>query len=170
MAVWEPPQDLFWFKSVGAAEWPMEEDWFENHPNETELIHFSKQPTSVRTSHPLLYYAAGHQKIFGIVEVSMKAERDPQREGDPRLERWVWGAPVRPEVIIKSFDRAPSLDVLSDVEPDRDWHKFVQQMDYHAISQDVFNHAARLLVETADPSQGDILDRSFAAEHGRRLE
>ena len=36
------------------------------------------------------------------------------------------------------------------------------------LSEEVFNHAARVLVGAADPALGDILDGSFAVEHGRR--
>jgi hypothetical protein len=171
MGIWEPPREHFRLKSVGAADWPMDDDWFDQHPNETEVIHFSSkaEPTSIRASHQLVYYAAGHQKIFGIVEIVMKPELDAEREADAALGRWSWAAPVRPSVIIRSFDRSPSLDVLAEIEGDVEhWRKFVRQMDYKTISDEVFEHAARVLVETADPDQGDILDPSFAAEHGRR--
>src|SRR5262245_8286398 len=112
-------------KSVGASDWEMEADWFDSKPNETERIRFSgRRPASIRVDDPLLYYAAGHVKLFGIVTVFSKPAHDGAET------RWPWSAQVRPNVIIRTFDRAPSLDILSDVDETKDWRKFVQQMDY----------------------------------------
>ena len=162
MAAWVPPEDKWWFKSVGAAESPMEASWFDIEPNETEIIHFAKRPTAVRVSHPLLYYAASHQKIFGIVTVFTKPLLDPDRK------KWPWFSEVRPKVIIKSLERAPSLDILDEIDPGKDWHKFVQQMDYNALPEEVFNHAAAALVAAADPEMGDLLDARFAEQFTKR--
>jgi hypothetical protein len=159
MAMYVPRPDQYWFKSVGAADWPMDADWFDQTPNETEIIHYAKKPASVRVGDPLLYYAAVHQKIFGVVDVFTKPELDPQRE------RWPWFSQVRPKVIIKTLERAPSLDILAHMDSDKDWHQFVQQMDYHTIDEDVFAYAAAKLIEAADPSKGDLLDADFVARY-----
>jgi len=160
MATSEPRSDQYWLKSVGAADWEMESDWFDRTPNETERIRFSdKTPASIRVDDPLLYYAASHMKLFGIVTVFTK----PKRDGVEK--RWPWSARVRPKVIIRSLDRAPSLDILSDVDDAKDWHKFVQQMDYQGIDENVFGHAAQALINVADPARGDILDADFASTY-----
>jgi hypothetical protein len=161
MATYVPRPDQHWFKSVGAADWPMDADWFDQKPNETEIIHYAKQPASVRVGDPLLYYAAVHQKIFGVVDVFTKPERDPQRE------RWPWFSQVRPKVIIKSLERAPSLDILAQINPEKNWHQFVRQMDYKTIDEDLFAYAAAMLIEAADLSKGDVLDTGFAAKYRR---
>ena len=80
----------------------------------------------------------------------MTAAQELQPILDNGEKRWPWSAEVRPKVVIKSLDRAPSLDVLYDVEPEKDWHRFVQQMDYRAIDQAVFDHAAAVLIAVAD--------------------
>jgi hypothetical protein len=73
---------------------------------------------------------------------------------------------VRPKVIIRSFERAPSLDVLAEADPTKDWHRFVQQMDYRSITEEVFAYAAARLLASADPAFGDIVDPRFAATYG----
>ncbi len=134
-------------------------------PNETTVIRFSdKTPASIRVDDPLLYYAAGHQKLFGVVTVFTRPERDGAED------RWPWSAPVRAKVIIRHLDRAPSLDLLSEVDPGKDWHQFVRQMDYREISEEVFNYAAAALVALAEPDSGDILDEKFATVHAEAAE
>jgi hypothetical protein len=137
----------------------------DREPNETTVIRFSgKRPASIRVDDPLLYYAAWHQKLFGVVSVFTKPRRDGAED------RWPWSAQVRPKVIIRDLGRAPSLDLLSEIDPDKDWHHFVQQMDYREISEEVFDYAAAALVGLAEPERGDILDRTFATVHAEAAE
>src|SRR6266480_3374554 len=106
MPVWEYRDPKHWLKSVGAADWPLSPDWMNEENNETEVIRFSnKKPASIRCDDLLLYYATGHQKLFGIAAVFTKPVRD---EGE---ERWPWSSLVRPKVIIRDLDRAPGLDL-----------------------------------------------------------
>jgi hypothetical protein len=160
MAVYEPYEQSFKLKAVGAAHWQMEADWFEHEPNETTLIRFSnKTPAAVRPDDLLLYYATGHQKVFGIVRVLSKPVRD---EGE---EQWPWSAHVRSKVIIRQLERAPDLDLLKEADPTINWHTKVRQMDYKEITEDVFDHAAAALVALAQPALGDILDDGFRADY-----
>ena len=53
-------------------------DWFESAPEELEMIRFARNPASVRVGDRLVYYAAVHQKLIGIVEVFMKPELNAQ--------------------------------------------------------------------------------------------
>jgi hypothetical protein len=154
---WQPTPTGRWFKSVGAKDWPMDENWLDTHPNETEIIHFAKRPKAVRVDDTLVYYAAVHQKIFGIVKVFSKPQDDPTRT------RWPWWAYVRPQVIIRSFERAPALDVLAEVTPDRDWRRVVMQMDYKSLREIEYEHVAAALAKAADASRGDIITPEFAS-------
>ena len=159
MPEWKPRPDAHWLKSVGASGWPLADDWFEHVPNETTEIRFSgKRPASIRVGDPLVYYAAGHLKLFGIIEVFTSPVEDGGGDG-----RWPWVAEVRSKVIIKQLERAPNLDILTEVDPMKDWHKYVQQMDYRTLGPVAFEHVARRLVEAADVTCGDILDATFAA-------
>jgi hypothetical protein len=160
MATWEQREPNYRLKAIGAANWQMDANWFEQQPNETTLIRFSKRtPASIRPDDLLLYYAPVYQKVFGIVSLFTTPVRD---EGE---ERWPWSAQVRSKVIISEMDRAPGLDLLAEADPTIDWRKKVQQMDYREITEDVFDHAAAALVALADPSLGDILDERFRTEY-----
>jgi len=159
MAAWESREPLYRLKAVGAAGWTMDADWFDHEPNQTTLIRFSnKSPAGIRPDDWLLYYASGYQKLFGIVRIFSKPVRDEVEE------RWPWSSQVRSKIIIRDLDRAPHLDLLSEVE-DRDWHQFVMQMDYREISEDVFAYAATKLIEVVDVSKGDLVDAAFAASY-----
>jgi hypothetical protein len=153
MSVWTP-SDKRWLKSIGSADDPIAIDWVDAAPHELSVVHFARNPTSVRVGDLLVYYAAVHQRIFGIVEVFTKPEFDAQ------LERWQYFCKVRPKLIIKDFDRAPSIDVLN-VNATRDFRKTVMQMDYAELTTDEFDLALTALEAAYNEKRGDIRGDTF---------
>lgn len=147
------PQQHF-LKSVGSADDPMHPNWVEVAPQELEIIHFARNPASVRVDDYLVYYAAVHQKLIGIVKVFTKPEFDAQ------LEHWQYFSRVRPQLIIKDMDRAPSIDVMN-VDTVRDFRKTVMQLDYTILADDEWQRALAALEAACDESKGDIRDSRF---------
>lgn len=146
-----------WLKSVGSDEDPMALDWFESAPQELETIHFSRTPSGISVGDLLVYYAAGHQKLLGIVEVFMKPEFDA------RLKRWQHHCPVRVKIMIKDIERAPHLDVLN-VPGGKDFRKTVMQMDKAILEDAEFERALSAIEAAYDESKGDIRDEWFNRE------
>jgi len=153
MSTWEAKKNR-WLKSVGSAEDPMALDWFESAPQELETIHFSKNPSGISVGDLLVYYAAGHQKLLGIVAVFMKPEFDAQ------LKRWQHHCPVRPKLMIRDIDRAPDLDILN-VPGKRDFRKSVMQMDYAVLEDTEYERALAAIEAAFDGTKGDIRDPHF---------
>jgi hypothetical protein len=149
MSTWEPRPKNYFLKSVGSAEDQMAEDWFESAPQELEMIHFAKNPASVRVGDRLVYYAAGHTKLLGVVEVFTKPQFDAQ------LKRWQYWCRVKPRLMIKDIDRAPSIDVLN-VPGGRDFRKTVMQMDYTLLDDLERNRALAAIESAIDEDKGDI--------------
>src|SRR4051812_35597279 len=116
MTIWEARDRDKFLKSVGTAQDPVALDWMDSAPREMEYIDFTKEPKAMRAGDYLVYYAAGHQKLYGIVEVFSRSRMDAQRE------RWPYYAKVRPKLIIRDMHRAPSVDVLN-VPGERDFRK-----------------------------------------------
>src|SRR5687768_14480308 len=116
MSVWGSRKPAKFLKSVGAADDPMAEDWVDSAPQELSVIHFARDPVSVRTGDYLVYYAAVHQKVIGVVGVFSPPQFGAQ------LKRWQYHAPIRPKLIIRDMDRAPAIDVLN-VPGGRDFRK-----------------------------------------------
>ena len=153
MSTWDASKDR-WLKSVGSAEDPMALDWFESAPDERTMIRFSKNPTGISVGDLLVYYAAGHQRLLGIVEVFMKPAFDAQ------LKHWQHHAPVREKIMIKDIDRAPHLDVLN-VPGGKDFRKTVMQMDYAILEDAEYERALNAIEAAYDESKGDKRDNWF---------
>lgn len=153
MSTWESKKGR-WLKSVGSAEDPMALDWFDSAPQELEVIHFSKNPSGISVGDLLVYYATGHQKLLGIVELFMKPEFDA------RLKRWQHHCPVRVKIMIKDIDRAPGLDVLN-VPGKRDFRKTVMKMDYAVLEDAEYDRALAAIEAAFDETKGDIRDPHF---------
>ena len=143
-----------WLKSVGSADDPMAADWFEAPP--PAIVHFAKKPASVRVGDLLVYYAAVHQKLLGIVEVFGPPKLDPTRE------RWAHFCEIRPRLVIRDLERAPSIDVL-DAPESRDFRKVVQRMDYVVLSDDEYERALGAIENVWDDAAGDVRTRGFNA-------
>lgn len=150
MKVWEPHATKHFLKSVGSADDPMADDWVDNHPQELSVVHFTKEPKSIRVGDLLVYYAGVHQKLLGIVEVFSKPQLDAQHK------RWPHYCEIRPKLIIKDFDRAPSIDVLNSPDGKRDFRKVVQQLDYAALEDAEWELAVAALETAWDPGKGDL--------------
>ena len=153
MRTWTPGGNRL-LKSIGSANDPMALDWVDNAPQELSVVHFSKRPASIRIGDVFVYYAAVHQKICGIVQVFSKPEYDAQ------LEHWQYFCQIRPKLIIKDFDRAPSIDTLN-VEGGRSFRRVVQQMDYALLEDAEYDRALNALESAFDASRGDIRDPHF---------
>jgi hypothetical protein len=143
-----------WLKSIGSADDPLDPNWVDNAPQELTVVHYSKDPVGIGTGDLLVYYAAVHQKLVGIVEVFQKAEFDA------RLKRWQHLTPVRARLIIKDMDRAPSIDVMN-VDGKRPFRKTVQQLDYAVLTDDEYQRALDALEAVFDESKGDIRSPRF---------
>jgi hypothetical protein len=155
MSTWEPSTPKHLLKSVGSTDDPMAHDWMDSAPQEMSTIHFSKKPVSVRVDDYLVYYAANWTKVIGIVQVFTKPVFDAQ------LGQWPWWSTIRPKLMVRDFDRAPSIDVLN-VEGGRDFRKTVMQMDYAILEDDEYDRALSALLEVVDTAKGDFLDPHFA--------
>jgi hypothetical protein len=154
VSVWQPRSPSKFLKSVGSADDPVALDWMDSAPQELSVIHFSKNPVSIRTGDYLVYYAAVHQKLYGIVEI-----RTPP-EFDARLTRWQYYAAVLPKLIIRDMERAPSVDVLN-VPDRRDFRKTVMQMDYAELTEAEYARALEAIDTVCDSSVGDHRDPRF---------
>ena len=156
MSVWEPRSPSKFLKSVGSTDDPVALDWMDSAPQELSVIHFSKDP-SIRTGDYLVYYAAVHQKLYGIVEIFTPPEFDAQ------LTRWQYFAPVRPKLVIRHLQRAPNVDVLN-VPGRRDFRKTVRQMDYAVLTEAEYDRALQAIDAAIDESLGDVRDPRFNVE------
>jgi hypothetical protein len=154
MTVWEPRERSKFLKSVGSADDPVALDWMDSDPQELTTIHFTKEPQSIRTGDYLVYYAAVHQRLYGIVEIFSPPQLDAQRK------RWPYYAEVRPKLIIRHMSRAPSVDVLN-VPGRRDFRKTVQQMDFAALTEAEYQLALAAIDMACDESLGDYRDPKF---------
>jgi hypothetical protein len=152
---WHPPTQQRFLKSIGSADDPQAPDWMDSAPQELNVIHFSKNPASIRVDDYLVYYAAGYAKLVGVVQVFTKPELDAQRR------RWQYWCQVRPKLMIRDFDRAPNLEVLN-VDGGRDFRKTVMRMDYAILEDAEYERAAAALSAAADPTCGDIVEPPFA--------
>jgi hypothetical protein len=117
-------------------------------------IHFTKEPQSIRTGDYLVYYAAVHQRLYGIVEIFSPSQLDAQRK------RWPYHAEVRPKLIIRHMSRAPSVDALN-VPGRRDFRKTVRQMDFAALTEAEYQLALAAIDKACDKSLGDYRDPKF---------
>jgi hypothetical protein len=153
MTIWEPRERSKFLKSVGSADDPVALDWVDSAPRELTYIDFTRDPKSIRTHDYLVYYAAVHQKLYGIVEVFSRADMDAQRK------RWPYYAEVRAKRIIRDMDRAPSIDVLS--VPGRDFRKLVMRRDYMVLKEAEYQRALAAIEEACDESLGDVRDPRF---------
>ena len=154
MTTWEARDRDKFLKSVGTAQDPVALDWMDSAPREMEHIDFTKEPKAMRAGDYLVYYAAGHMKLYGIVEVSSRSSMDAQKE------RWPYYARVGPKLIIRDMARAPSIDVLNTPEG-RDFRKTVQQMDYAQLTEAEYERALAAIEEACDESLGDYRDPRF---------
>lgn len=159
MSTWESRPSQNFLKAVGSSDDQMASDWMDSAPQEMKVIHFSKRPASVHVDDLLVYYATGWQKLIGVVQVFTKPEEDPA------LERWPYWAEVRPKLMIRDFDRAPSIDELT-VDGGRDFRKAVMQMDYKILEEDEYERALAALLAAVDPDKGDFLDPTFGGANG----
>jgi hypothetical protein len=121
MTVYEPRDRNKFLKGVGSADDPVALDWMDSAPRELEHIEHQGAAGDARRRLPR-YYAAVHQKLYGIVEVFSRSKMDAQKK------RWPYYAQVRPKLIIRDMDRAPSIDALN-VSGGRDFRKTVKRMD-----------------------------------------
>ncbi|MEZ5101964.1 MAG: hypothetical protein R3C15_19620 [Thermoleophilia bacterium] len=151
MSVWEPRERQKFLKAVGSSDDPMAADWMDSAPQEMSVIHFARQPASVRVDDYLVYYAAGWGKLIGVVRVFAKPAFDAQ------LGRWPYVAPIRPLLMIRDFSRAPAVDVLN-VAGGRDFRRTVMQMDYALLEDAEYERAALALRGSVDVSRGDFLE------------
>jgi len=102
----------------------------------------------------LVYYAAVHQRLYGIVEVFSKSSMDAQKQ------RWPYYAQVRPKLVIRDMSRAPSIDVLN-VDGGKNFRKTVQQMDYAQLTEAEYERALAAIEDACNESLGDVRDRNF---------
>ena len=152
---WQPKSRQAFLKAVGSSDDPQAPDWMDSAPQELEVVHFSRDPVSIRVDDYLVYYAAGYAKLIGVVQVFTRPELDAQ------LGRWPYWCQIRPKLMIRDFDRAPDLDVLN-VDGGRDFRKTVMQMDYAILEDAEYERAATALQAVADLSRGDIVVAPFA--------
>lgn len=137
----------------------MKENWVEEEPTELRYVAYpDKGKPDMRPGDLLVYYAAVHQRIFGIVEVFMPPTKD---NSEPR---WPWRCEVRPKLIISHLNRAPHLDCLA-TEGGKDYHKSVMRLSHMTLDDDEFQRARNALEAAFDESQGDIRDRWFNREY-----
>lgn len=123
-------------------------------PRELEHIDFTQDPKAMRAGDYLVYYAAVHQKLYGIVEISSRSSMDAQKK------RWPYYAQVRPKLVMREMERAPSIDVLN-VEGGKDFRKTVRQMDYARLTEAEYERALAAIEQACDESLGDVRDRNF---------
>jgi hypothetical protein len=157
MTIWQPRERSKFLKSVGSADDPVALDWMDSHPRELEHIDFTRMPASIRTGDYLVYYAAVHQKLYGLVEVFSPPEFDAQRK------RWPYHAAVRPRLIVRDMNRAPSIDVLN-VPGERNFRRTVQQRDYAILTEAEYERARDAIGRVIDESLGDVRDPRFNAD------
>lgn len=153
MTTWEARDRDKFLKTVGTADDPVAIDWMESDPRELEYIDFTKDPKSMRAGDYLVYYAAVHQKLYGIVEISSRSSMDAQKR------RWPYYAKVSPKLVIRDMDRAPSIDTLT--MPDRNFRKLVQRRDYMKLSSSEYERALAAIDEACDTMLGDVRDPHF---------
>jgi hypothetical protein len=154
MTVWEARDRDKFLKSVGSADDPVALDWMDSAPRELEYIDFTREPKAMRPGDYLVYYAAVHQRLYGIVEVFSKSSMDAQKQ------RWPYYAQVRPKLVIRDMSRAPSIDVLN-VDGGKNFRKTVQQMDYAQLTEAEYERALAAIEDACNESLGDVRDRNF---------
>ena len=76
-------------------------------------------------------------------------------EFDAQLTRWQYWCRVKPRLMIKDIDRAPSIDVLN-VPDGRDFRNTVQQMDYAVLEDAEYERALNAIESAIDEEKGDI--------------
>jgi hypothetical protein len=153
----------FWLKSVGATDDEIPTQGL-TKAGEMQFVGFpNRGRPRVKGRDYLVYYAATHQRIYGIVEVFMPPTRDRDEK------RWPWQCEVRPHLMLDSLDRAPSIDVLS---VQRDFRKSVQRQSHIELTAEEYEAALRGLAVACDTGLGDFLTdywpfRDAVAEHRR---
>ena len=141
----------YWLKSVGSTDDPQVEDWVISAPQELTEVRFpAKGKPAVRVGDYLVYYAPGHEKVIGIVEVNGLPTDDTVEM------RWPWRCQIRPHLVLGSIERAPSIDVLSD--PERDFRASGRQQSHVAITEEQYDRALVALEAVFDATKGDMLD------------
>jgi hypothetical protein len=141
---------IYWLKSVGSSDDQQADDWMETDPQELTQVHFpEKGKPSVRTGDYLVYYASGHQRILGIVEVNGRPTKDSGEK------RWPWRCPVRPHLVINGIARSPLLNSMNG--PERDFHRSVNQQSHIEITEEQYERALQALEDAFSADKGDVL-------------
>lgn len=137
-------------KSLGSADEPMLSDWVDVHPEKLSAVHFAKEPKSIRVGDLFVCYAAVQEKLLGVVEVSSPPQFNPQ------YTQWPYFCEVRPKLIIREIDRAPSLDALNAADRGRAFRRAVPQMDYAVLEDAEWESAVAALEAAWDRTKGDL--------------
>ncbi len=86
-----------WLKMVGTGENPFPDNWLTERPELLTEVRFTQQPTGINSGDPLLYYAAGKQRLFALARAS-ESGTSVQYAPTPTTKRWPYR--MRVQVII----------------------------------------------------------------------
>ena len=97
----------YFLKTVGHAGRRAPDRWIEEGWDRVlRRGGFPRRPR-IATGDRLVLYAAGWQRIFGVVEVLGEPEERHPDSADPA--RWPWSVPVEPLLVVPALDAAPPV-------------------------------------------------------------
>lgn len=136
----------YWLKSLGTAEENLDQLWVGPHDDVLEAFACPKdRRPGFAKGDRVVYYAAGWQKIFAIVEVIKEAVHNPnwkEWQGD----RWPYVVEVRPLLAVPDLEIAPyvgmaAVNTLSlrskshiKLTPEKYWHALMSIAGVAGIS------------------------------------
>lgn len=128
-------------KTVGTARSRPPERWLEEGWDRVlRRGGFPRRPR-VDTGDRLVLYAAGWQRLFGVVEVT-----GPPVEGHPDsadAARWPWSVPVEPLLVVPVLDAAPPVQACG-VTP-----RSMSQQSHVRITPEQYDRAVSALASVA---------------------
>jgi EVE domain len=138
----------YWLKALGTSENHLRQKWLTVRAHRDALEGFAcpkdRRPSFGRGDR-VVYYAAGWQKIFAVVEVTKEAVDDPDWkswQGD----RWTWVVKVQPLLVVPDLKFAPhvgmaAVNTLSlrnkshiKLSPEQFWHALMSITGVAGIS------------------------------------
>ena len=104
-------QRRFWLKMVGAASDPLPDGWVEERGDLLREIRFPKQPKDLRSGDHLVYYAAGHRRLFAVVRATQHGNNLAFEPGHGQ-SRWPYLLRVQCLQQIPAISDAPDWKLL----------------------------------------------------------
>ncbi len=129
-----------WLKMVGAADWPLDNEWIEQRPELLREVRSPWRPSGIKRDDKLVYYAAVHQRLFAIARAEEDGEEAQETSG-PGEERWPWLLHARVQLAIPRIQQAPDWSALGISRSS------IQQKSYIEISADQYRKAWNAITE-----------------------